>query len=71
MPRKDVFYINEDFVKDVIEVRSNLGNFCNKPVVIPKGIAKTVKPNEDLTMDEWFKHVYDSLRQRDLFGNLI
>jgi len=70
MPRKDIYYINDDFVKDIIEVRNNLGNTLDKPFELPKGIAKTVIPPNRPNMNEWFDYVHNSLRQRDLFGNL-
>ena len=71
MPSKDRFNINPDFVEDLKQIRANLGNALDAPVKIPAGIAKTIKPVENLTIEQWFAHVNKSLRQRDLFGNLI
>lgn len=63
------YNINEDRVREVLRVKSNMGCSIHEPVDKPLGV-KTVEPKIKLELEAWFKHINNSLREKDLFGRI-
>ena len=67
MPRFDTFNINESHLEEVLRVKRNM----LKTIVVnqPLGL-KTTQPKKEMGMATWFNHIKNSLRVKDLFGNI-
>ena len=66
MPSK-TFNINEDRLEEVLRVKRNMLNttVADKPLGL-----KTTQPKKDMEMATWFNYIKNSLRVKDLFGNI-
>ena len=67
MPIESRFNINESKLEEVLRVKRNM---LEKPKIEKPIGFKTVKPKEEIDMHSWFNHIKNSLRMKDLFGNL-
>ncbi len=61
--------INKERLEEVLRVKDNLDVPSN--IMRPEGIEQTIMPKERIDMTEWFNHIRQELRIKDLFGNVV
>lgn len=69
MPNFNEFNINEPLLDEVRRVKANEVNGYSLPIKKPSRVT-TVQPDENLDILEWFEHIKNVQRKKDLVGNI-